>query len=206
MTFAKSRVGKSMTRAGAFMKRELWIWPIIAVLLLSILGLFVRSAIRRTMEANISSVLNTLLNVEVGMLDTWFDVQLATAEAAANNQNVRRHVYQLLAEREGVADDAAEPVNAEDLRRQLARELGPVITSHDYVGFIIADKSQTIIASSAPDLLGLEEPPDFRSWLTMALDGQSTLSPPFPSVRHQRRSGSHAYRAADDVRGCSDTG
>ena len=36
MTFASSMAGRSMTRAGLFLKKRLWIWPIIAVVVLSI--------------------------------------------------------------------------------------------------------------------------------------------------------------------------
>ena len=39
-----------MTRTGLFLKRQLWIWPIIAVVVLSAVGFLVRGAIESTMK------------------------------------------------------------------------------------------------------------------------------------------------------------
>ena len=84
MTWAQSQIGRSVTRTGAFLKKRLWLWPIIAVVLLSIVGFSVRSAIESTMKKNLSSGLQTLLNVEAAMLQNWFDVQESNAESMAN--------------------------------------------------------------------------------------------------------------------------
>ncbi len=183
MTFAGSRVATSISRAGAYMKQRLWIGPIVAVVALTIIGFFVRSAIQRTMQANISSTLGTLLDTEIAMLETWFEVQISTAESAANDQGLREVVYQLLAAAEEAGDADAPAVDLDDMHRQVARELSPIMASHELEGFVIVDKQQTIITSSSADLIGREEVPEFSEWLTKALDGESTVSPPFPSVR-----------------------
>lgn len=182
MTFARSRAATSISRAGAFVKQRLWIGPVVAVVVLTIIGFFVRSAIQSTMRANISSALKTLLDTEVAMIHTWFGVQISTAESAANDQGLRELVYQLLDAAEAPADDPG-AVDIADVRRQVTRELSPVIASHDLEGYFIVDEDQTIIASSAPDLIGLQDVSEFSSWLSKALDGVSTVSPPFPSVR-----------------------
>ncbi len=38
MTWAKSSVGRTVSRTGLFLKKQLWIWPIIAVIVLSLIG------------------------------------------------------------------------------------------------------------------------------------------------------------------------
>ena len=82
LTMAKS-VGASLTRTGQFLRRKLWIWPVLGCLVLLGVGLGVRHAIETTMREALASELQTLLNVEVAMLRTWYEGQQITAEAAA---------------------------------------------------------------------------------------------------------------------------
>ena len=65
MTFAKSNVGRTMSRAGSFLKRELWIWPVIAVLILAFVAFWSRRAIETTMKSNLESGLQTLLDLSL---------------------------------------------------------------------------------------------------------------------------------------------
>ena len=85
-----------MSRTGVLLKKQLWIWPIVAVVLLAIVGYAVSSSIQRTMEDNLRSELETLLTVERSMLEKWFKVQESSALTLANNQEIRKTVTQLL--------------------------------------------------------------------------------------------------------------
>ena len=109
MTWAQTSVGRTVTRTGLFLKKQLWIWPIIAVVILSVVGLWVRHAIESTMKENLRSELQTLLAAETAMLEKWFEVQSSNAESAANNLPFREAVYRLLEEAGGT-----EPVAAAD--------------------------------------------------------------------------------------------
>ena len=68
ITFGATSVGRSLSRTGLLLKKQLWIWPIIAVVLLAAVGYGIRTAIERTMKENLRSQLVTLLNVERSML------------------------------------------------------------------------------------------------------------------------------------------
>src|SRR5687768_8001533 len=80
MTWAKTSVGRTISRTGVFLKRQTWIWPILAVVLLSIIGLFVRRAIETTMRDGLRSELQTVVDLEAAMLNTWYNVQKSNAE------------------------------------------------------------------------------------------------------------------------------
>ena len=80
MTWAHTSVGRTITRTGVFLKRQIWIWPILAVLLLSVIGFFVRRSIETTMREGLESQLQTLVDLEAAMLDTWYHVQDSNAE------------------------------------------------------------------------------------------------------------------------------
>jgi hypothetical protein len=55
MTWAKTSVGRSISRTGLFLKKQIWIWPIIAGVILSTLGLFVRWNIESVMRESLRS-------------------------------------------------------------------------------------------------------------------------------------------------------
>ena len=97
MTWATSSVGRSISRTGVFLKKQIWIWPIIAVVLLSIdRARSCGGRLRRRCATSLQSQLQTLLDLEAAMLETWFQVQKSNAESLANNVDIRQTVYPLL--------------------------------------------------------------------------------------------------------------
>ncbi len=140
MTFAHTSIGRTMSRTRLLLKKQLWIWPIAAVVLLSVVGYVISGSIERTMQENLRSELQTLLTVERAMLLKWFQEQESSASSLANDQHIRKTIAGLLvvADREhdpGGADPASTETSATQLRRQLVKELEPGMSSHDFVGF-----------------------------------------------------------------------
>ncbi len=191
MTFAHTTFGRTVSRTGLLLKRQLWIWPIVAVLLLAIVGYVISNSIQQTMEDNLRSELGTLLNVERSMVQKWFAVQESSALTLANSQDIRKTVAQLLAatgESASKADPTTIPAGGREvseLQAQLAKELGPGMSAHDFVGFLLADKQQRTIAATTPELLG-QVVPQHEDFMTRTLEGKTTVSAPFPSVSIQK--------------------
>ncbi|WP_235908352.1 serine/threonine protein kinase [Roseiconus nitratireducens] len=181
MTWAQSSMGRSVSRASLFLRRQLWVWPIIAVLLLSAIGIGTRIAIERTMRANLASGLKTILDLETEMLETWFRDQEQIAETESKDLEIREHIYALL-RNQADPTDASSVTDPETLRRQLSASLAPTISSHDYIGYFLADKTGTIVAASESSLLGRKDVPAYAEFLHRVFEGQTTVSVPFPSV------------------------
>jgi serine/threonine protein kinase len=162
-------------------------WPIIGFAILLTIGIWVHSAIESTMRENLASELKTLLNVEADMLRTWLVSQQNNAESMANSESVRDVASQLIFQNESI-DDPNQPSDSEptatavQLRKQLAKLLAPAMTSHDYVGFILTDRKQNILAASEPDLVGVQQRDEYTNWLIRCIEGKSTVSRPFPSI------------------------
>ncbi len=187
MTFGQTSIGRSISRTGALFKKQLWIWPIVAVILLAIVGYAVSSSIHQTMEDNLRSELETLLTVERSMLERWFKVQESSATTLANNQEIRKTVAQLLA---ADADPALKPDHVatapserelKELQARLEKELGPAMSAHDFVGFVVADKQLRVVAADSPEMLG-KVVPQYEDFLTRTLTGKPTVCPPYPSA------------------------
>jgi len=179
-----------VTRTSVVLKKQLWIWPIVAVVLLAMVGYGIGQAIERTMRASLESQLTTLVDVERSMLETWLKIQKSNAESLANDQQVRETAEEILAAYAPdvlAADAAAETPSAADpaklapLRVRLAKELSSGMSAHHFVGFILTDKDHRIVAASSPELVG-QVIDDYDQFLNPVLEGHATVSPPFASV------------------------
>lgn len=188
MTFGQSSVGRTVRRTGMFLRKRLWLWPIIAVAILSAGGYFVGRAIDRTMKDGLKSELSTLLSVERAMLEKWFQVQESSAVTLADNAQIRRTVIQILSAEKlsttggssSTLETGAQPT-LDELRSRLQDELEPGMSAHDFVGYLVADKKQRIIAAQTPELLG-QIVNQFEPFLEKSLEGEPTVSVPFPSL------------------------
>jgi serine/threonine protein kinase len=192
MTFGQTSVGRTVTRTALLLKKQLWIWPMIAVVLLAVIGFGIRVAIERTMKESLRSQLQTLLNVERSMLETWLKVQESNAESLANDQQIRELAAQLLAVTQPTIDGTATapsesqpavtmPSSVAALNARLAQELAPGMSSHEFVSYFVANKQQKVLASSNTELIG-QTPTQHEAFLTRALAGQTTVCAPYPSI------------------------
>lgn len=177
MTFGTSSVGRTVSRTKLFLRKQIWIWPIIAVVLLSAIGFAVRSAIESTMRDNLRSQLTTVLNLEVAMLETWFQVQKSTVESSANSLAVRELAYPLLDPDTSSAGDSAEV-----LRSKLNKAIGPALTAHDYDGYVLINRTHQIVAAGRAEMVGMIVPHEYEDFVSKGLDGISSLSTPYAST------------------------
>lgn len=191
LTFGASSVGRTLSRTSLLLKKQLWIWPIVAVLLLATVGYGIKVAIERTMMRTLQSQLETLLHVEQSMLETWLKVQETNAASLANDQQVREVVGQLLeaalpateaTDEESVPMPAKASLAVAKLNTRLGQELGSGMSAHDFVSFFLVDKQYQILASSNVELVGRSIPPQYELYVSPAMAGEATVSPPFPSV------------------------
>ncbi len=190
MTFGATSVGRTLTRTRLLLKKQLWIWPIVAVVFLAAIGYAASSAIERTIRENLQSQLHTLVTVEWSMLETWLKVQESNAESLANDQHIRETAAQLLAgsqsttDGKGRAAPEASPTMAAiptTPHARLAQELASGMSAHQFVSYFLADKNQRIVASSNIELRD-QTIPRYEEFLSRTLDGQTTVCAPFPSV------------------------
>ena len=180
MTWASRSMTLTVTRTRVFLKKQIWIWPIVAVILLSTIGYFVQSAIESTIKGNVHDGLLSIVNIETEMLEKWLAVQGATTQSLANDVSVRETIYTLLQKNSTTV--ASTPEEMAQAQRRLADEIAPVMAAHSFAGFILIDESHAVKASSHAVLEGREAIAEYEAFTERALNGETFVSPPFPSV------------------------
>ncbi|MEN1681806.1 MAG: serine/threonine protein kinase [Planctomycetota bacterium] len=172
MTWASTSAGRTLKSAGLYLRREAWLWPLIAVAVLVVVGLLVRGAIDGAVKTILRSGLETLRDVEVENLATWLESQERNATSLANQTAVRRAVGELL------AGDAA-------AQEKLVELLVPSMKTQGYDGFFLVDPDRVIRAGFDRQAIGrgdFGDHPGFGEFFSKALDGEAVVSRPLPSV------------------------
>jgi predicted Ser/Thr protein kinase len=180
VTWASGSISRGASRTGVFLKKQIWVWPIIATVILAALGFGVRQAIEATIKDSLRSQMQALLEVQTATLENWFKTQSSIATSQANDQQVRETVQAILAELEAApADGRAVP--ATELQKQLRKRLSAVMSTQGYGGYFVADRARRIVATSHEELIGKKELPEYESFLPRALEGETTFCAPFAS-------------------------
>ena len=201
ITYQRSSVGKTLLRTKTILKTQIWIWPVIAICILSLLGWTVRSSIETIMKNQLRSELQTLLDIEIAMLNNWYASNQANAESFANNFEFRTTVQTLVTE-EGKLESDSTASNQEGIRegsfsatqqemqRKLVRLMSPALSNHDYVSYFVATVDRQIVASSRKELVGRKNVPSYASFVDRALDGETVVCVPFRSeIQYTNREG-----------------
>ena len=183
LTFGQTSIGRSISRTGVILKKQLWIWPIIAFFVLATIGFFIKSSIQRTMEDNLTNQLVTLRDIEKAMLEKWFAVQESNASSIASEPKLRAQVAELISALQPAVEDGLPPVAGRPLpaiRADVTAEIEPGLQAHQFAGYAIFDRDQQIIASNEEGLIGHKQP-NYEEFLSRVFDGEPSVSVPFAS-------------------------
>ncbi len=185
MTFAKTTIGQRLKRTGTLFRQQLWIWPILAIAVLILIGYSITHSIQSTMQANLKSGMTALLHLERTLVEKWLTRQESIALTLANDHQLRTLVLKLLANNgevkkpsDGASIDSAPPA-PDDV--QLASQFGPTMSVHDFSGYLITDREHRIVASNNPELLG-QEATQYEKFLSKVIAGKAAVCPPFASM------------------------
>jgi hypothetical protein len=174
-------ITRSFALTALFLQQQLWIWPLVAAVLLIVIGYWVRGKVDQAIHVKLGAELETLLKADVAGLEIWLESQKSNAAAAARSPDVVRLVEQQvdLADR---ADSTPLDLAQSTAARELTAELAPWLEEHEYSGYLVADGNQRIVASHAHELLGKQALPGYSEFLAKVLAGIPTVSHPFPSI------------------------
>jgi serine/threonine protein kinase len=202
---ASTATANILSRTQGFMRRHLWVWPLIAALILAFIGLWVRARMEGAMKSQIAGNLQTILAANTEALRAWSTTVKGHVEQAAEDTRVRELVSGLVLRggQEGVLQSTM--LNAPELAA-LRTLLKPMLDRHGFNGFVVLDTNVAVLAATRDHIVGLKSPPGYAEHFQTAFSGTSVVTRPFPSVallvdeRGQVRSGVPTMFAAAPVR------
>src|SRR5262245_6032858 len=174
-------ISSVLSRTQGLLRRHLWLWPLLASVLLAFVGLWVRGRMEGAMKSQIGGNLQTILAANAEALRAWAATVKSHAELAAEDGRVRELVEGLLQRAEQQGASQADTMNAPQLAA-LRTELKPMLERHHFIGFVVLDTNVVILAAVRDQLIGLKSPPGYAEQFRSSFAGTAVVTRPFPSV------------------------
>ncbi|MFZ0827772.1 MAG: serine/threonine protein kinase [Verrucomicrobiia bacterium] len=176
-----SSVASVLTATRGFLRTQLWVWPLVAALILAFLGVWLRVKMEGATKQQIADTLQTILNANTEALRSWSIAMKSDAEDAAADDRVRDLVVGLIQQAKSATQVQAALLTAPQLSA-LRAHLKPVLERRGFTGFVVLDTNFLVVASMRDQLVGMQSPQGNKEQMTPCLAGKSMVTRPFPSV------------------------
>ncbi len=165
---------------GRFLRRQLWLWPIIAAVLLGGAGWWVHEAVEEAMQVQRATDLNAMVDASATALRTWMNEQRVNAKLFAEDEALRPAVLDMLRLSDGTPAAQRQLVQVkaqESLRVRLQRRLEIA----GYVGYFVVSPDSIVLAADQDAPVGKALTGYRKTIFDQALAGQTLVSRPFRS-------------------------
>ena len=180
-TQGASRISRSMTLGFGLLRRQLWLWPVLAAAMLAGAGLWIRTMVEDAAKGELAKNLQTILKADVKALEVWMKNHQTAAHSLADNATLRKLTATLASDAAGVTPDDPSPLLQSDAQAEVRGHLRSQIAGRDYVGFVLLDQGGTILSSDHQELIGKTAPSQYAELLAKTIESGQTVSRPFPS-------------------------
>lgn len=190
-------IARFVTRLPFLLSKNLWVWPLLGVLVLVVVGLWVHSRVEGATRAELASRLRTLLNADVTALRLWFNEQESDAKSFSTDARIEAAILEL-ARAAWASNTTPQMLVDSPAATALAQHMGSVVASHRYLDYVVISTNRMILASPHPRLVGHAAPRAYEVFLNRAFTGRLTVSRPFARERTitQRAEGPEMFVAA----------
>ena len=170
-----------LTRTQGFLRTQLWVWPLVAALVLAFLGVWLRVKMEGATKQQIAGTLQTILNANTEALRAWSVTMKSEAEDVADDDHVSELTVSLLQQAKSSPQIQATLLMSPQLAA-LRAHLKSVLDRRGFTGFVVLDTNFLVIASMRDQLVGMQTPPGYAEQLTPCLAGKVLVTRPFASV------------------------
>ncbi len=118
-------------KAPRVLSKHLWAVPLLAALVFSLVGLWVRSRVEETTRAELAARLQTVLQADINALRLWFTERQYDAKSFASDMRIQAAIAELAA----LAKDSnttAQALTNSAAARTLQLHLQPLVRAQDY--------------------------------------------------------------------------
>jgi hypothetical protein len=172
---------RSAVFAGLLLRKQLWIWPIVAAILLGACAWWVSRSVEDAMRQRRISELNTILDADVAALRVWMIEQARDAELIAKDEQLLPDVQKLLSART-VGADLARTLLQLPAQDALRARLKPSLELVGYWGFLLVSPDSIVLAADHDAPVGRTLPGYQKEFFEQVLTGKASVSRPFRSV------------------------
>ncbi len=175
-----ARASRSMTVGFDLLRKHLWLWPLLAAAMLAAAGVLIRNAVEQAAKGELAKNLETILKADVKALEVWMINHQMDAFSLAEDSRVRK-VTAALVQVAAMSPDDPTALLQSDLQSEVRQVVKAQLDGRDYFGYVLLDRSGTILSSDHPELIGKDAPLEYAQLLERTLAKVKTVSRPFPS-------------------------
>lgn len=172
---------RSVAISSLAMRKQLWIWPILAVILLSIVGWWVSRSVEAAMRERRIADLQTILHADVAAVRVWIAEQKVDAELFASDERLPEMIAPLLAIAQGDDKIQRQLILAPE-QEALRERLGERCKRYGYTGYFVVAPNGLVIAADLDTPLG-NPLSGFRvEFFARVNEGKTDVSKPYLST------------------------
>ncbi len=172
---------RSIALGSLLLRKQLWIWPILAAILLGACGWWVSRSVENAMLQRRMAELTTILNADIAAVQVWTIDQAKQAELIAKDNQLLPDVQSLLKAAASTGDSGRSLLRSpaqEDIRAKLKSQLA----LGGYSGFFVVSPVATVLAADVDAPVGKTLPGYQKGFFEQVAGGKGAVSRPFRSV------------------------
>ncbi|MFO0865221.1 MAG: serine/threonine protein kinase [Gemmataceae bacterium] len=173
--------GVSAVRATSrFLRRQLWVWPIVAAVILGIAGWMVDSSVQAALRDQRVQMLKTILEADVAALHAWTKDHTGNVDLVVTDERLLPMVQDLAKVAEGEKDATRLLVQSKS-QEEIRKRLGDKLLREGYIGFFLVNPKGIVLAAEQDMPVG-KQLADYRFELFKpVLLGKTAVSKPYRS-------------------------
>jgi hypothetical protein len=164
---------------GRFLQRQLWVRPILAAILLGVVGWWVSGLVESAMRSQREHLLKTILEADVEALKAWMRDQKTTTDLLARDERVVALIQELLPLARSKGDN--ERLLLAKAQADLRARVKDRVERWDVTGFVVGSPRGIIVGADQNAAVGQELPAARKEFRDRVLAGELAVSKPFRS-------------------------
>ena len=170
----------SVQSTGRLLRRQIWLWPILAAVVFGAVGWYVHSTVESAMRDQRITDLTVMVDASATAVRVWMGEQRINVDLVAEDQDLRPLVRELLLMADGSPKPERQLVQAK-VQEALRQRLKPKLKIIGYVGYLVVSPGGMVIAADHDAPVGLVLPPIRKEAFDQAIAGQTLVTQPFRS-------------------------
>jgi hypothetical protein len=166
---------------GRFLRRHLWLRPILAAVVVAFASWWVSRAVEDAMRQQRIDELTTILNADVAALEAWSRDQKSTADLLARDEKLVPMIQELMQLAKGDSEDMVRQLLQAKAQRDIRGRLHDPLKRWGYTGFIIGTPAGLILSADQDAPVGHQLPESRKEFRDRVFAGELAISRPFRS-------------------------